>query len=203
MTRPFNQQLHCPNCRTLITHETSFGRWIRNHRALDSSKGFCVVDQDYLVHRFKANGSREFQCIMQVEIKTFGANLSDAQRDTLHIWNQITRNRKETPTKTLKHQSGNSIVECYSIMLQRRIKVKCFGVHVLTFSDLGPDESEWIEWDRKRIGEETLVGLLKFDIDPDSLKPIDLRNHHLTHENSVLALDLPDPDERESPEEDA
>ena len=190
MTRPFNQQIHCPNCRTLITHETSFGRWIRNNPDLDSQKGFCVIDQDYLIHRFKVDGKREFQCIMQVEIKTFGAEPSDAQRDTLHIWNQLTRNRKETPTKKLRFQAGGTATECYSLMLKRYINVRCFGSHVLTFSDLGPDESEWIEWDKKRISEETLVALLRFDVDPDTLKPIDLRNHHRTHENKVLHLQL-------------
>jgi len=53
-------------------------------------------------------------------------------------------------------------------------------MHVLRFSGLGPDDSKFIEWDDKDINADTLTDLLRFDLDPDTLKPIDLRNHHQT-----------------------
>ena len=178
MTRQFNQQIHCPNCQTWITHETSFGRWIRNNKDLDSSKGYCVSDQDYWIHRFKTFRNRDFQLLMLVEIKTMGAALTTAQKDTLHLVNQIMRNRKQTPTKELKFQLGNTIAKTYSIMAGKEVLVRLYGMHALTFSGLGPNDSEWITWDKYDVDIETLTSILRFDLDPDTLKPIDLRNHH-------------------------
>lgn len=178
MTRQHFQQFHCPNCQTWHSAETSFGRWVRNNKALDSGSGFSVIDCDFWVHKFKTFRSREFQLIMLVEIKTNGAQLSDAQKDTLHIANQVMRNRSETPTKERRFQAGYSIVKARSLMLGRNVLVKCHGVHSLVFSGLGPDDSDSIQWDRKEIDELQLTQLLAFDLDPDTLNPIDLRSHH-------------------------
>lgn len=178
MTRQHNQQFHCPNCRTWLTSETLFGRWIRNNPKLDSSSGFSIVDCDYWVHRFRTHEGREFQCIMLVEVKTCGADLSAAQRDTLMIVNQITRNRRETPTKARRFEAGTGVLKAYSAMLGREVFVKAFGVHKLRFSGLGPEDSEFISWDDKAIEPDTLTKLLRFDLDPDSLRDLDLRSHH-------------------------
>ena len=190
MTRQFNSQFHCPNCKTWHTSETLFGRWIRNNDQLDSAKGFCVTDQDYWVHRFKTHGNRAFQCLMLVEIKTHGADLTLAQTDTLHIVNQVMRNRRATPTKDLKFQAGIAPLKVRSSMAGHLVTLKSFGMHVLTFSGLGPEDSEWIRWDRQEISEGQLTSLLRFDLDPDSLQPLDLRSHHQTHENKVQPLPL-------------
>lgn len=190
MTRPCITQIHCPNCRARISFETSFGRWIRDNKDLESKSGFCLVDQDYLVHKFKTEFGREFQLIMMIEIKTMGAKLTDAQRDTIHCFNQLLRNRKRTPTKDLEWQVEEAVVRtAYSYMLKRHTNLKSFGIHVLTFSHLGPDDSEWIKWDRRLIDIDTLTKLLRFDLDPDTLKPIDLRNHHSTKKTKQLRLD--------------
>ena len=193
MTRQFNATYHCNNCQTWQTQETMFGRWIRGNKELDSAKGYCVTDQDYWIHRFKIDGNRGFQCIMMVEIKTHGAELSDAQRDTLWLIDQITRNRRQTPTKqSMRVQAGIGPSTVRSIIAKGEVTLKAFGAHVLTFSGLGPDDSEWIKWNGKTITVDVLTQLLRFDLDPDTLKPIDLRNHHRTHENSVMALDIPE-----------
>jgi hypothetical protein len=189
MTRHHNTQFHCPNCKTWHTSETIFGRWIRNNKQLDSSEGFCVIDQDYWIHRFKHYDDRDFQLIMLVEIKTNSADLTDAQRDTLHIANQIMRNRSWTPTKQLKHQPDLSVVrKVRSIKNKKFINVRVYGVHCLRFSHLGPDDSDWIIWDHNQIDQETLTQLLRFDLDPDTLKPIDLRNHHINPKKHQLSL---------------
>ena len=166
-----------------MTHETSFGRWIRENKDLDSSIGYCVSDQDYWVHKFKTFGNREFQCLMLVEIKTMGANLSLAQKDTLHTVNQVMRNRKQTPTKELKFQAGCGPLKTYSLVAKREITLRCYGMHVLTFSGLGPTDSDYIKWDSRNVQIDTLTKLLRFDLDPDSLNPIDLRNHHNPDKN--------------------
>lgn len=182
MTRLFNAYTDCPNCHTRHTEETAWGRWIRNNPRLESRDGFSVSDIDMtvsemrIIHQFKGIYGREFQCMMDIECKVKGADLSAAQRDTLHLRNQLVRNRRQTPTKKLAYQAGT--VVAYSTMNGRMVTVRHYGVHLLRFSGLGPDDSEWIEWDRKKITADQLTGLLRFDLDPDTLKPIDLRNHH-------------------------
>lgn len=183
MTKPFNATFHCNNCKTWQTQETEFGRWIRNNPLLKSSDGYAVTDlymtvNEYkIVHQFKCNYRRDFQLMMDVEVKTMGADLSQSQRDTLHIRNQFFRNRRQTPTKELRYQAGNAI-EVFSVMSGKLVKVRAYGVHLLRFSALGPDDSDWIKWDQKEITVDQLTGLVRFDLDPDTLKPIDLRNHH-------------------------
>ena len=192
MTKTFNQQIHCPNCNVWITHETSFGRWIRNNPHIDSGKGYCVTDQDYWIHAFKTFGNRDFQCIMLVEIKTMGAHLSDAQKDTLHMVNQITRNRRETPTKKNRYQAGTGTLKVYSTMRGKRVYLRSFGMHVLTFSSLGPDDSEWIKWDKQIIDHPTLTNILKFNLDPDDIsKPFDMRSHHGKRIDRQATLPIP------------
>ena len=191
MTRQFNAQFHCANCKTWQTQETMFGRWIRNNKELDSSRGYCVTDQDYWIHRFKTEGSRGFQCIMLVEIKTMNAELSKAQSDTLWIVDQLMRNRRNTPTKkTTILQAGNGPARVRSVMAGTDVTLKAFGVHVLTFSGLGPDDSDEIKWDSKQIDTDILTKILRFDLDPDTLMPIDFRNHHRTHENKIIPLEF-------------
>lgn len=191
-TRQFNAQFHCSNCRTWQTQETMFGRWIRNNPELDSASGYAVSDQDYWIHAYKTHGSRDFQCLMLVEIKTMGRELSTTQRDTLHIVNQLMRNRKETPTTRGANikQAGSGLARVYSSFLGRKVNLKALGMHVLTFSGLGPDDSDLITWDKKKIDLPTLTKLLRFDLDPDTLRPLDLRNHHRTALTQNLSLPL-------------
>lgn len=188
MTRPFNQTTHCQNCKTWSTSETLFGRWIRNNPSLDSRDGFSVIDQDYWVHRFKVDGNRLFQCLMLVEIKTNSAELTAAQRDTLHVINQLMRNRRSTPTKH-DPQCGNTL-KVVSTFSGKKAELRAYGMHVLRFSGLGPDDSKEMWWNKTRISVDQLTALLRFDLDPDSLRPIDLRNHHMTINNQVLELGL-------------
>lgn len=137
-----------------------------------------MVDTDYMVHQFRTHGDRTFQLFMAVEIKTMNAELSDAQRDTLLIADQLLRNRKKTPTNNPRRQASGQMHMVYSHMLKKTVWLRAFGCHVLTFSRLGPDDSDLIRWDRRPITVEQLTGLLSFSLDPDTLKPLDLRLHH-------------------------
>lgn len=193
MTRPFNAQYHCPNCRTFVSCETMFGRWIRENKELESKNGYCVTDQDYWIHKFKTFGGRDFQLLMGVEIKTMGQELTMAQTDTLHTINQLLRNRRQTPTKELKWQAtGSCVRKVKSVVAKKEVVLRAYGIHVLTFSGLGPNDSEWMAWDRKPIDIKTLTQLLRFDLDPDTLSPLDLRNHHIkSEEEHVKQLVIP------------
>lgn len=184
MTRSFNQQFHCSNCRTWQTAETMFGRWIRNNKQLDSRSGYSVSDQDYWIHKYKTHETRRFQLLMLVEIKTMGAALSEAQKDTLYQVNQLMRNRRQTPTKELRYQTSSGPLKVKSTMLGGEVVMRAFGMHVLTFSGLGPDDSEWIRWDRTQISVDQLTSILRFDLDPDTLRELDLRLHHQNAEQS-------------------
>ncbi|NBC46721.1 MAG: hypothetical protein GVY22_01760 [Gammaproteobacteria bacterium] len=189
MTQPHGSQFFCPDCKTFHTAESAFGRWIRNNSKLDSGLGFCVIDQDYWIHAYKTFENRDFQCLMAVEIKTHGGKVSNAQRDTLHILNQILRNRKNlTPTKKDRFALA-PFLKVHSAMLNREVNLRSFGVFVLTFSGIGPEDSGVITWSggdgRARgvtITTDQLTKLLKFELDPDTFMPIDelLRNHHQT-----------------------
>lgn len=189
-TRPHISQFYCGNCRTWQTQESSFGRWLRNNKALDASDGHCFVDQDYIVHKFKTHGGRDFQLLMALEIKTMGAEPTAAQRDTLHLFNQVMRNRKQTPTKDMRFQAGTAPLRVFSTLAGRDVQLRIFGVHVLRFSGMGPDDSETIHWDRTPIDVATLTALLRFDLDPDTLKPLDLRIHHPKPPASLFASEI-------------
>jgi hypothetical protein len=177
-TRPYSTLVHCANCKTWQTGETGFSRWIRANEKLDSGKGYCVTDQDMWVHKFKTDRGRDFQLLMCVETKANGAELTMAQRDTLIVVNALMRNRKQTPTKDLRYQAGNGVAKVQSLGAGKEVYVRCFGMHVLTFSGLGPTDSKWMRWDKKEINEQTLTDLLAFDLDPDTLCALDLRSHH-------------------------
>lgn len=175
MTRAFNQIINCPHCNNEITAEPAFGRWIRNNPQLDSWQGYCVIDQDYWIHQFRTFRGKDFQLIMMVEIKTFCAHQTLAQKDTLHVIDQLTRNRKNSDIS----QAGNSIPKVYSHVSKKEVYIRSYGAHLLTFSHSGPDDSNWIKWNWRMIDEDILTKILRFDLDPDTLMKIDLRYHHI------------------------
>jgi hypothetical protein len=189
MTKPFNQRFHCPNCNTWQSQESLFSRWIRENADLDSADGYSVSDQDYWIHKYKTDDrGRDLQLMMMVEIKTLGKELSPAQRDTLSLANQVMRNRRQTPTKELRYQAGHAPLKARSYLAGRDVQVRLFGIHVLTFSGLGPSDSTWMTWDRKQINEEQLTRILRFDLDPDTLAPLELRVHHPDPKRGVPRL---------------
>ena len=189
MTRKFGQLFDCPYCGKRSTLETEFSRWTRNNHLLESVEGQVIIDQDVWVHRFKTALGRKFQCLMLLEVKVFGAEPTLAQRDTLHIINQVTRNRRETPTKKRKWQAGNAPLKTYSAISKGDVVLKCFGTHVLRLSNLSPNDSEWLKWNKEDITEDQLVKLLRFDLDPDTLKPMDFRKHHISKNSGQMSLE--------------
>ena len=179
MTRSFNQHYNCTECGALQTQETRFSRWIRNNEELDSRKGYAVSDQDFWIHKFRTDQrGRNLELLMLVEVKTCAKEPSKSQDSTLWMVDQLMRNRTDTPTVEQRPQAGRTIVKARSSFLNGVVHLRAFGLHVLTFSGLGPDDSHWMAWDGREINLDQLTKLLRFDLDPDTLKPLDLRIHH-------------------------
>lgn len=178
MTRRFNQTVMCPHCQRLHTAESGFGRWMRNHPELKSGDGHVSSDLDYINHCYKIDHNRECQYLMYIEIKTHKSKLSESQEDTLYLVNQFMRNDKHTSGKRRKRHLDNRPDKAWSTLLKKNITVRAFGIHILTFENNSPDDSLWIKWDNTIINTDILLQLIKFEIHPDTLKPMDLRKHH-------------------------
>lgn len=191
MIKEFKQKVQCPRCKKEHTVETAFGRWLRDQgkKELKPEDGHIFYDVDllgtlWIAHTYKdKNYGKDLQFLMAIEVKTFGAEPDPAQRDTLNILGQVMRNRKETPNKKNPYIQMNPILnEVWSTLSKKRIRIKLFGTHLLQFSGAGPEDSNYILWDRKKINIDQLIKLLKFKIDPDILRPLDLRIHHRKEE---------------------
>lgn len=186
MTRVCNQTFHCSKCGAVQTAETAVSRWVRNNPRLKSEDGNSFTDQDIWDHKFKIDHDRSVQCLMLTEVKIHGAEPSESQNDTFSIINQLLRNRQDTPTKKSRRQLPGSGVTVFSPLNNRWVKIRSFGVHLLTFSGTGPLDSTQILWDKKSIDIPTLEDLLRFERDPDSLQPMDLRPHHVKVKQRTL-----------------
>ena len=191
MARRFNTNIHCP-CGKVFTAETDFERWIRNHEGLQSA-GIVRFDLDILLHKYLVvadkRGPRSIQCMMFIEVKTFDAEPSIQQRDTLSLLSQVMRNRR---TNIHRGKKGRHAMEhtplamAYSQMNQRWIRLRLFGGHLLQFSRNDPTDSDSIRWDTKPIDTEDLIGLLKFELDPDEPgRPMDWRRRYSSFESEV------------------
>jgi hypothetical protein len=178
MTTPFRGSARCPNCGFHIPLEDEISHWIRSHPELDSGRGLVVMDKDLAFQRYKTSFGRDFQCFMFVEVKTHGKKLGDSQRDTMHLLDQLLRTDRNTPTKRRRMHCNNIPRRVYSVASKKWIEPKAFGVHLLTLSGSTPDDSLEIRWDKKVITREMLIGILKFDINPDTLQKMDWRIHH-------------------------
>lgn len=167
MTRKFRQS----------ETQTGFSGWLRNNPRLDSiAKHVVAVDSDLWVHKYKTIGDRKYQFLMLVEVKEFGKEPDPYQLDTLHIINQLLRNRRNIKDNWNAIDGRARISSVYSLMNKDRIQVTCFGCHVLRIDGDGTF-LQWsnLTWDNKKISPETLEDLLLFNVDPDTLSPLDHR----------------------------
>ena len=164
MTRPFTVQYDCQNCGRQSSAETAFGRWMRNHPALHSEKGIIRTDTDHTILQYKTHPhGRDFQLIMDIEVKTFGAYPDLSQRDILSFKHQLAR-------KTGRNINGSRTTHTHilkSTMTGRRVRVRYCGTHLLQFEKTNPNDSTWIRWDHKPITTDVLVDLLRFVRNPE------------------------------------
>lgn len=187
MTTQWRETVACPRCGCKVSSEQPIKMWIRGHGELDSRQAcLCIGDCDLWVQKYgtRAHHSgvdRSVMYIMLVEVKTHGRELDDSQRELLGLVSDLLR------TKPFKEQrAGGRFVPGHSQNIRivrsyakgrRPVQLHCYGVHVLTLSGSTPEDSKQIMWDRSVISKEQLVGLLRYDLDPDTLNPIDHRSH--------------------------
>lgn len=198
MTRRFGTLVTCPHCKASITAETAFERWMRNHDELDSRAiGLVRFDCDLLLHRYLTptdkKGTRDLQCLMFVEVKTHGADVSPAQHDTLIMFDQVLKNRRPNMHRGKKglHAKGHvPPAKVRSLLLKRDVALWMFGGHLLQFSGEAPEDSEWIMWDRRAIKVPQLIALLRFEVDPYDLRPIDWRRRYSDFQETKSQLTL-------------
>jgi hypothetical protein len=111
----------------------------------------------------------------------------------------LTQNRKQNETTRRfankdnandLHAASRGAVKAYSTKAKKYVNVKSFGYFTLVFSETGPQDSEWIEWNGKRIDTDTLKQIVGFEIDPITFKSMDelLRIHHKKNGDDWLPL---------------
>ena len=180
MTSQFRKVAHCPNCGYDVPLEDDFSQWLRGEPLLDSAHGFVFTDKDIVCHRYKTSHGREFQLFMFVEVKIKADLLRDSQRDTLIMIDQMFRNDRSTPTKRARLHGHFVTERVWSTSQKRWIVPRSLGYHLLRISGFDPPSSAIMRWDKRpeNITVPTLISLLRFDLHPDTLEPLDFRIHH-------------------------
>jgi len=187
MTTGWRETIDCPQCGLALNTEQPIKAWIRKHHDLDSRNAcLCIGDCDLWVQKYGTRAStrpgvdRSVMYLMLVEIKTHGRDLDKPQRDLLHIVNQLLRTnpwreQRDAGRFVVGHKQNVRIV--YSVMAGVRTPIHCYGVHKLTLSGSTPGDSSSITWDDRPIDRVQLVKLLRYDLSPDSLRPLEHRSH--------------------------
>lgn len=154
---------------------------MRNHPDLDSSNGIVRTDTDHTILRFKTHRQgRDFQLLMDIEVKEFGAISREDQRDILAFNHQL----KSATGRNINGAKTRTTRNLFSVLNNRIVRVRYLGWHLLRFEKSSPNDSDWMEWDHKRITKDQLVSILSMDVDPfNPLRPIQelLRDRHYLH----------------------
>ena len=185
MTAAYRERVACPHCGHSVSTETPFNAWLRAHPKCGSSakeSALCRFDLDLLLRRYMftqdGRGDRAVQALMFVEVKSHAAKLNEQQRDTLKLLSQVMRNRKMNVNRDKRgaHALDHAPpTKAWSERNKKWVRLRLFGGHLLTLSGATPVDSEWMEWDWKRISTNQLVGLLTFNLAPDRLDEMDWR----------------------------
>lgn len=157
--------------------ETQFSKWVNKHHLLPNTV-LVVTDVDGMLvfhkHHEDMIGGRDVQHLMLIEYKTRGADCSDSQRDTLKMLSQAL---SKVTSKTKRPRAAKS-QRVFSSMRCGDVTLKTWGVHLLQFSGTSPADSKQMRWDGKKIGQWELECLLRFELNPWTLKPHRDRRHH-------------------------
>ena len=165
MTKQFNSFYTCGKCGHRTSAETGFGRWMRNLPALDSIQGIVRTDLDHCILRYKTTiQGRDFQLLMIVEVKEYGAQPDKSQIDILSFIRQMIEDKGT-------NMHGAPTVRTHNLISKmrdnRKVSVRFWGVHLLQFEKTNPDDSSWIKWNRKLISKHDLVAVLAMERRPD------------------------------------
>lgn len=196
MTTAWREVVPCPKCGNLVSTEPPIKAWIRTHKDLDSvGQCLCIGDCDLWVQRYGTRQTRtrgvdrDVQYLMLIEIKTHGKDLETPQRDLLHTVNQLLRTkpwkeRRDNGRFVPGHSQNQRSV--YSVMAGKVVQVLCYGVHKWILSGTVVSDSEWMTWDDKPIDDDQLIQLLRFDLSPDTLRPMEHRVHKRVNDLPLL-----------------
>jgi hypothetical protein len=181
-----------------MTRVRAFGRdiafleWLRTNELLDSTQErTSITDCDVWIHRYadwrNPNSTMKIDNIMVLETKShqYGpAVLRISASDTYAVMNALFMSgvrRKNGSIKTrrvLVQSNGKSVVRY----------VRWWGVHILSMSGDRPENSMmWWNERPQPITTDTLIALIQFKLAPDTLLPIDYRDHH-ENEKAVRPL---------------
>jgi len=163
---------------------TPFGDWLRQNPRLDSVQHLiAATDVDFLIHKYTPRQERRevdksyLDLLMLVEVKTFFAEPSYSQRDTLSVIEQLLRLATVKGNRRRTIKINETRIEHLSKSKIRSIR--WYGVHLLQLSGDSPANSATILWDKKKISEHHLTSILCLDFDPDyPTRRIDTRRHH-------------------------
>lgn len=184
---------------------TPFHAWVRGHPDLDSIRQcLCIGDSDLWVQRYGERNTRlgikrDVQYLMLVEVKVHGRDMDAPQRDLLAIVNDLLR------TNAWKEQRANgqfisghaqNARTVYSYIAGKRVRVYCYGVHKLRMSAATPELSEWMTWSdgggiERYVTQDELLRLLRFETNPDSLRPMEHREHKRRLEPPATLFEVP------------
>jgi hypothetical protein len=180
MTKDFAVWNSCGVCGHQTSAETAFGRWLRDQEELDSRKKDIVrSDCDHIFLRYRTAHGRDFQLMMVVEVKEYGAEPDASQRDILSFFSQTIFHSLKG--KNMHGASTVRTLRLKSWMTGRMVYVRNYGVHLLQFEKTDPIDSKWIKWDRNVITAPKLIEILAMRVRPDDpSKPIEifLRDRH-------------------------
>lgn len=159
--------------------QSSFSQWVRCNSRLDSFYE-CVTnhDIDWIWHCYLTRNApkdlRRVQHIMLIEEKSHAADLSDAQRDVMWFIHQA-----------LEYVDKIGSLKFQSAMKGDKVRVRYWGYHKLRYEgdDIAVADKVW--WDNHLIDLEQLENILRFELSPKTLTPIDSRSHH-SHRNLPL-----------------
>lgn len=167
--------------------EDRWKAWFRNNPELDSQiHGISIMDTDMWVHKFgerrgRITGwDRGVQYLMKIEVKTWGASVGPAQMDTINAVDNLLRTK---PWK--EHRIDGRLVsghpqnvrKVFSRIADQDVRIICHGVHILRMDKDTPGTSDWLKWDEREITVDTLLRIMRYEVDPDSLRALEHREH--------------------------
>jgi len=157
---------------------TPFAEWVRTNKELDSFRA-CVTnhDIDWIWHKYLVScdtyGKRTINHVMFIEEKSFGKDLTMPQREIMYLLDQVLRRTKTIRLYNLQHQE---------------IAVRFWGYFKLRYDGESLPASSWIKWNKNTITTEQLTQILRFELNPRTLKPRSDRRHHKAPDVPLLKL---------------
>lgn len=175
MTKRFSVMYTCAHCGMQTSAETAFGRWMRNNSRLKSEDGIVRTDTDHTILRYKTHDQgRQFQLMIDIEVKEFGAEPDASQGDIEGFKHQLLIKKGSVSKKGKVNQLGEDIQDVTTLLTKRLksrisgrfVLVRYCGYHLLQFEKTNPDDSSWIKWDHREISKDQLIGLMSLTLHP-------------------------------------